>query len=273
MWHRPNLQHRQIVWLLLSTPVLFTLMGWQMYFLLFFLCTVALIFVESGHEIPAAFAIGILVAIKPTLAYWPLFLFLSGYKRIATCACVVALAVGLGPLAFYGPGVYREWLQAVAIDKHWTFPTDIAIPAYFARLGLSTFGIAFAVGTAALLSWTVYKTKPGFVTVSGLALCAAILCAPLSWADYALFLAPYFVSHRWKLPSTIAAALLMIPNQVPTFLSRPPGRLGVALGSGIYFAAFWIMVFVFCRSATHTLSPNRASETSDRSSKGQAANI
>jgi hypothetical protein len=273
MWNRPNLQHRQIVWLLLSAPVLLTLMGCQMYFLLFFLCTVALIFVESGHEIPAAVAIGIVVAFKPTMAYWPLFLFLSGFKRIATWACVVALAVGLGPLAFYGPEVYREWLQAVAIDKHWMFPTDIAIPAYFARLGLSTFGIALAVATAAFLSWTVYKTKPGFITVSGLALCAAVLCAPLSWADYALFVTPFFVSHRWRLPSNIAAALLMIPNPVPTYLSRPPGRLGIALGSGIYFAAFWIMVFVFWKSATHTLSPNRASETPDRSSEGPVANI
>jgi alpha-1,2-mannosyltransferase len=261
MWHRPNLQRRQIVWLLLSTPVLFTLMNCQMYFLLFFLCTIALIFVENGHEIPAAVAIGIVVAFKPTMAYWPLFLFLSGFKRIATWACVVALAVGLGPLAFYGPGVYREWLHAVAIDNHWMFPTDIAIPAYFARLGLRAFGIALAVGIAVLLSWTVYKTKPSFITVSGLALCAAILCAPLSWVDYALLLAPYFVSHRWKLPSIIAAALLMVPNLVPSFLSRPPGRLGVALGSGIYFAAFWIMVFVFYKSATHTLSSNRAFET------------
>lgn len=263
VWNRPDQQHRQIVWLLLSTPVFFTLMGCQIYFLLFFLSTVALIFFENGEDLAAAVAIGLLIALKPTLGYWAFFLFLSGFKRMAAWASAVALIVSLASLALYGPGVYREWLHAVAIDNHWMFPTDMAIPAFFARLGLRTLGILCAVVMAAFLSWTVYKMKPGFIAVSGLAVCAAILCAPLSWADYVLFLAPYLVSHRWKLPSTIAAALLMVPNTVPTLLSRPSGRLGIALGSGIYFAAFWIITFVFLRISRPALQDSLHSEALD----------
>jgi hypothetical protein len=121
----------------------------------------------------------------------------------------------------------------------------MAIPAYFARLGLHAFGLVLAAAIALFLMWLVYKTKPGLITISGIALCAAILCAPLSWADYVLFLAPFFVWRRWNLPANFAAALLAVPSFVPMSLSAPPGTLGVLLGSGIYFAAIWIILFVF----------------------------
>src|SRR5215813_1082951 len=71
IWNRPEMQKRQITWLLLSTPVFLTLTGSQIYFLLFLICTLALLSVERGRETAAAIAIGLIVAIKPTMAYWP----------------------------------------------------------------------------------------------------------------------------------------------------------------------------------------------------------
>lgn len=245
MWHRPDMQIRQIFWLLLAAPVFNTLYGGELYFLLFLLAALALVFVERDHQLAAATAIGLLVAIKPTAVFWPLFLYLAGHRKLALRSLGVTLAVSAAPILFYGPSIYREWLTALENDPHWIFVTNIAIPAFFARLGLPSLGLLLAGTLAAFLAWAAWKTKPAFTNVSGVALCAAILCAPLAWVSYALMVAPYFVSHRWKLSSTVAAVLLTVPSAVPMMMSRSAGQLWAILGSGIYFAALWIILASF----------------------------
>jgi hypothetical protein len=231
MWHFPEMQKRKIFWLLLAA--------------------LALVFIEYDHELAAAIAIGLLVAIKPTTAFWPCFLFLGGHRKLALRSLGVTLAVSVAPLLFYGPSIYREWLAALANDPHWIYATDIATPAFFARLGLPGLGLALAGTVAALLAWTVWKTKPDFKTVSGIAMCAAILCAPLAWVGYVLLVAPYFISIRWKLQSNLAAALLIVPSAVPMMMSRPAGRLSIALGSGISFVAVWLILMSFVSPLVH----------------------
>jgi uncharacterized membrane protein len=244
MWHRPHMQKRQILWLFLAAPVFDTLLGIQLYFALFLLAALASVFFERGREMAAALAIGLLVAIKPTTAFWPLFLYLAGHRKLALRSFGVTLVASAAPLLLYGPSVYREWIAALANDQHWVFATDIAIPAFFARLGLHPLGFVLALILAALLAWTVLKTKPEFTTVSGLALCATILCAPLAWSDYSLLVAPYFVYRRWNPTSTCAAALLMVPAAVPIIMGSG-GRLREILGSGIYVAAILIILASF----------------------------
>jgi len=245
IWQHPAMQKRKILWLLLSVPVFDTLVGGELYFALFFLAAVALVFVEREHELAAAIAIGLLVAIKPTTAFWPLFLYLAGHRRIALRSLCIALGVSAVPVLFYGPSIYSEWFAALGNDPHWIFATNIAIPAFFARLGLRSVGLVVAGVLAGALAWRVWKTKPAFVTVSGVALCAAILCAPLAWVSYTLMLAPYFVSRRWRLSSHVAAALLVVPSIVPMTMARAAGWVGMVLGSGIYVVAVGMILAGF----------------------------
>jgi hypothetical protein len=245
LWRSPGMQKRKIFWLLLSAPVFDTLLSGQLYVVLFFLAALALVFVERDHELAAAIAIGLVVAIKPTTAFWPLFLYLGGYRRLALRSFGVTVTVSAAPLVYYGPTIYREWVAAFGDDPHWIFPANIAISAVVARLGLPSLGLILAGVLAVLLAWTVWRTKPAFIKVSGIALCAAILCAPLGWVDYALMVAPYFLSQRWKLSSNVAAALLTVPSVVATKMSSPAGRLWVTLGSGIYVVAIGIILAGF----------------------------
>jgi hypothetical protein len=230
---------------LLAVPVFDTLLGLQLYFILFFLTALALVFIARDQTLAAAIAIGLVVAIKPTAAYWPWFLLLAGQRRLALWSVGTTLAVSLAPLPIYGTVIYREWFAALARDPHWIFSGNIAIPAVFARLGHPLFGFGLAAVLAMLLSWLIWKSKPSLMTVSGIALCAAILCAPLAWVDYALLVAPFFVIRRWNLPSTLAAALLTVPAPITGLMSRPDGRLWVTLASGIYVAAVLIILWAF----------------------------
>jgi Glycosyltransferase family 87 len=254
MWHLPGMQKRQIVWLMLAASVFDTLLELQIYFLLFFLAALVLLFFDSERKWAAAIAIGLLVAIKPTLAFWPLFLYLGGHRKLALRSLAVTLAVTAAPLLFYGPSIYRQWFSALASDTHWLYPINIAIPAFFARLGLRSVGLPIAAILAAFLAWIIWKTKPTVITISGIAICAAILCAPLAWVDYTLVLAPYFVSRRWTIPSTAAAILLMVPTAYINIMSSSSGRLWISLASGIYLAAMCIILTTFLRTASARLT-------------------
>jgi hypothetical protein len=245
MWQYPELQKRKILWLLLSVPAFDTLIGGELYFALFFLSALTLVFVERDHKWAAAIAIGLLVAIKPTTTFWPVFLYLAGRRRIALRSLGVTLAVSTLPVLYYGPSIYREWFAALGNDPHWVFPTNIAIPALFARLGLRFVGFGLAGILAGVLAWSVWKAKPAFATASGVALCATILCPPLAWVSYTLMVAQYFVSRRWKLSSHVAAALLLVPSTVPMGMGSWPGRIWILLASGIYLMAIGIILAGF----------------------------
>jgi hypothetical protein len=160
---------------------------------------------------------GLLIAIKPTLILVPLFLYLSRQRRFATLTLVFAGIASLLPLAIYPVRYYTEWLSTLRADNHWLIPT-IAIPAYFSRLELRGLGLAISAAVLIYLCFLVWRLRPSWTTTIGLAVCAAILCAPLSWPAYIVMLAPMYVSQRWTRLETVPAIMLMIPVEVPYLL-------------------------------------------------------
>jgi hypothetical protein len=208
---RPGMELVQVLFLALAAPVTDTIFGGQIYFLLMFLSTLVLILDEKKREFAAAIALGILVAIKPTVAFWPIFLLLSGRRRLALRSMFVTTLVSILPLLIYGRTIYTQWLAALKNDPHWMVPTDIAIMAVFQRLKMHNIGVGCASVVAVSLAWIIWRKRPSMEVTSGIALCAVILCAPLAWYDYTLMLAPALVGHRWNKLETLAAVLLMIP--------------------------------------------------------------
>jgi hypothetical protein len=243
---------RQVLWLALAAPVYDTIVCGQIYFLLLFLSALAWICAETKRELASSIALGFLVAIKPTTAFWPLFLFLAGRRKLALRSACVTVAASAIPLAIYGPIVYRQWIDVIRNDRHWIIPTNIAIPAYFARLGLRDVGLGVAAIIAAWLGYVVWKTRPNITTISGIALCAMILCAPLAWYDYALMLTPVFVSSRWGKLETAAAVLLMLPpSSVAVFRLYDIGGAHTVAGLEA-FLAVWVILIFFLRQIAIT---------------------
>lgn len=257
--HNPMMQTRQMLWLLLASPMTDTLLSGQIYFVLLLLAALAWIWLDDGRELPAAVMIGLLVALRPTLLFCPAFLFLAGQRRLALRSLAVTLTVSVVPILLYGPGIYREWLAALSHDPHWVFTANIAIPALFRRLGLYPVGIALAFATAVALAVFVRRKKPDANTAIGIGYCAGILCAPLAWSAYAILLAPGFVSRRWNIPSHIAAVLLMVPSAVTALMSG--SRIGMVFGTGFSVVAVSIILAAFLRNLgqqTDALTPSSA---------------
>jgi len=207
----PGLQGRQAICLLASVPVIAAVSSGQIYGLLFLLSTLAWHFHKKGRVVWCAACIGLLVAIKPTFLLWPVILFFAGHRKPALLSVTASALFSVAPVLIYGPGVYRDWLAALAHDPHWIDRQNIALTPFFTRLGQTSIGVtAAAVIAAALLGYT-WKYRPGFDAASGIGITAGILCAPLGWYAYVLILAPFFVARRWNWFDTLAASIFFVP--------------------------------------------------------------
>jgi hypothetical protein len=219
--HQPDIPRVNILWLLLQVSIFDTIFSGQIYFVLLFLSTVTWVLIDKKRDLLPIVALGLLVAIKPTVIFWPVFLFLAGRHRLALRSLGVAAVASAFPVLLYGPNVYREWFEALKNDRHWILPGDIAVPALFARMGLRETGCIVAAALFLILTWVVWRRKPSVEVTSGLALCAMMLCAPLAWHYYVLILAPVFVAHQWNKMEAGAALLMAVPYGFATYLLFP----------------------------------------------------
>ncbi len=207
---QPDLQKRQLLWFALCSSTTETISAGQFYAWPFLLGVLAWDFYKKGNLFATGVAVGIVVAIRPTMGFWVLLLWISAYRRVAAVSAGTVLTLYALPLMIYGPSIYIEWIRAFAGDKHWMAPINIAIIPLFARHGHLKWGVTIALAiSVSVCCWTKWK-RPDFISTSGIGLCLGIICAPLAWVHYLLFVAPFFMARRWTLLPTIAAGLLLL---------------------------------------------------------------
>jgi hypothetical protein len=113
----------------------------QIYGLLVLLAALAYCFHQRRQPVAAAIAIGLLVAVKPTMAFLLPFLWLAHHRRIAWVATGVTCIASALPVLFYGPGIYTQWVAALLGDMHWIGSTDIAPIAIFPAMVILMTGL------------------------------------------------------------------------------------------------------------------------------------
>jgi hypothetical protein len=209
-----------------------TLFLGQIYLPLVFAGIAAWLFLERGMGLWAGILIGIVVAMKPNFLVWPALLFLSGHRRPAITSIVTAGTISLIPVVIYGPKIYRQWLELVAVDgERALFLTNGSFAGLAARAGVPSLGLLLGfLLLAALSAWALWR-RPDILTVSAMALVAALLASPLGWVHYTLFLLPVLVRH-WHRPAMhVVALLLIIP--VPFIIDQlaKPAWIQLTLGS------------------------------------------
>ena len=245
---QPDMQTRQVLWLMLCAPTLQTLGELQIYFLLFALAVGALICLQRCRLLLTALAIGLLVAIKPVFLLWPVLLLFSGDRQIAIRSFVGTFVFSFLPLPFYGFAVYREWISVLVHDPHWIVPINLSLIAYARRLDHPLAGVAAAcVLFAATAAWA-RRAKPAALQASAVMLCATVLCSPLAWTGYLLPAAPFLILRRWGTLETIGALLLMTPVSVAMGLVDFHNKVLTALCPLPYIGGIFILMWAFCRS-------------------------
>jgi glycerol uptake facilitator-like aquaporin len=259
-WHlRDHLQMSQIVWVLCAPALVDSLFLAQIYSLLFVLAAIAWLALKQDRRWVAALALGLLVTMKPNFALWPiLLLFRPDTRRSAIVALCVAATLSVIPVLLYGGEVYRFWLEAVRGNPHWSIPTDISVVGYLSRMHAPVAGYLGSALLLALAFRTATRRACDLVALSGLGICASMLCSPLAWFHYSLVLAPVLVECPWRRWANLPPLLLMFPLSL-VLASVQGSRVLLALGGTPYFLAVVLLFVSFAGfRATRSLAPRCA---------------
>ena len=203
-------QHRTLqglLWVAAFGGFWYTLWLGQVYVLLFVLGLGAWFLIQRGtHPLVAGLMIGLLVAVKPHFALWPLFLLLAGHPRIALASFVTAGAISAVPLLLEGPGIYRQWLDAVQAYPRVGLAGNASIVGQAERLGLIEAGYVISAALVVAAGFVMWRSRATAVGASAWGIVVALLASPIAWIGYGLLAMPVLLTRRWEALEWCAAA-------------------------------------------------------------------
>jgi hypothetical protein len=183
----------------------------QIYGLLALLTTGAWLLLER-RPLMAGVLLGAVIAVKPNFAVWPLLLALVVWRRAALAALLSAAVFGCIPMVMYGPGVYGQWLSALRLEGPNSQVSNAALSGLMTRFGAPQLALPIAALGLAALGWWVWTRRPNATDTNAIAVLGLLLCSPLAWVGYTMFLLPVFLGRRWSPSLALAAALLWLPR-------------------------------------------------------------
>lgn len=247
---------------LLSAPVLATLRLGQIYGLLMAGLAAAWIAGRREHPLLEGMALGLVVAIKPSLAPALLLPILRRlWLTFGAAMATGAVATLVGALAA-GPASFFEWLRLILGLPVQTYFVNASLPGTLLRLtsvnqwsrplvklpGGLQIGVALGVAAVAATAWVIRKpSRQGVPDPAVWALVAAsLLASPLSWHTYLVLLMPGLLVllslGRWP-AVLLALGLSSIGEEWPSLWSS---ALPLSLYCGILLA-YWVMLLLATR--------------------------
>ena len=211
------------LWAMALAGVWDTLALGQIYLPLVLATVGAWLLLERGRHLAAGVLLGIVIAVKPNFAVWPVLLLLAGHVRAPTIAGLTAAVLSLLPVVTNGPLIYGQWLDLIASDTgRAAFLTNASLPGLAHRLDAGPIGLVLSAMLLAALAFWAFRRRPDPLRASALGILGGIAASPIAWVHYTLFLLPLFFSRRWTPAIAAAAALLIIPvHVVLRFLGAP----------------------------------------------------
>ena len=244
------------VMLILSSPLLATLALGQIYPILAFGLVVAWMADRRERQRISGAALGLVVAIKPTLApvlLWPLV-----RRRWGTfwAAIVTGAAATLVGAVVVGFGATLDWLRLLSESSASPYWDNASLPSAAARLFTDnpyarhvatwawTIPVAYALGIAAI-AFTATRTM-GDAGLWAL-VAAALLASPIAWHNYLVLLGPgilLLLARGRVSPAFLLLALQAIPGQWPLLWNRE-GTVAATLALTLYLyilLVHWIVL-------------------------------
>ena len=246
------------VMLILSSPLLATLALGQIYpFLAVGLVTSWMADRRERQRISGA-ALGLVVAIKPTLApvlLWPLVRRRWGAFWAAILAGAAATLVGAVVVGF---GATLDWLRLLLESSASPYWDNASLPSAAARLFTDnpyaqhvatwawTIPVAYVLGIAAI-AFTATRTRWDAEAGLWALVAAALLASPIAWHNYLVLIGPgilLLLARGRVAPAFLLLALQAIPGQWPLLWNRE-GTVAATLALTLYLyilLVHWIVL-------------------------------
>lgn len=244
---------------LTSSPVLATLGLGQIYPLLTAGITAAWLLARRGNALGEGVALGIVVALKPSLAPLLLLPLVRRRRDVFTAATgTSALVTTLGWAAAGGPSL-PTWAHRMLDHPTQTYVDNAALPGTLARLtapspgtvpllelpGGATVGLVIGLVLVAVTAWLVRRPPTtGPDTAVWAMTGAALLASPLSWHNYLVLLMPGVLAlvarGRWHVAALLLSLALI--GMEWQWAWKGPGGTSPALALSLYcgtLLAYW----------------------------------
>jgi alpha-1,2-mannosyltransferase len=252
-----------VVLLLFSSPLLKTLALGQVYPFLALGLVVAWISERRDRPFVCGLALGLVVALKPSLApviLWPLVR--RRWRAFAAALGAGTMATVVGAIVV-GPGSTIDWLRLLSNDTVNAFWDNASLSSATARLFTENeFGqhiatlpwmvpLAYAVGVAAIL-FTAARVRHGPDVALWALVAASLLASPIAWHNYLVLLGPgilLLLARGWVAPGFLMLALQSIPPYWPA-LWVGKDTVVATLALTLYFyilLAHWLVFLVASR--------------------------
>ena len=246
--------------LLLSSPLISTLALGQVYPVLALGLVAAWVSDRRDNRLLCGAALGLVVALKPSLApvlLWPL---VRRRWDAFLAACASGLAATLVGFVVAGPAAtwrYVGVLNEGSANAYWD---NASIPAAMARFFTENpYGqnaanwpwmvyVGYALGIA-VIALTALRIRGGGEAGLWALVAASLLASPIAWHNYLVLLAPgvlLLLARGRVVPALFLLALQAIPAQWP-LLWNGQGTVAATFALTLYLyvlAAHWILLFL-----------------------------
>lgn len=202
-----------LMWLLAFAPLWHGAFHGQVWPLLTPFAVFGWLALKANRPILAGLLIGVLVAVKINFGAWVLFLLLAGQLSAFLGASASFLFVSLVPAVLYGPRVYLQWVavqQAATAHEVATSVANGTLISILTAANLPMIGYMVAVATFAVLGYLAWRRKDT-MQASRLGVVAAMICSPIAWFGYAVYLLPLYIERRWTPAVATAAVISLFP--------------------------------------------------------------
>src|SRR5215211_891142 len=259
--------------LLLSSPLLATLALGQIYPVLALLLVAAWMADRRDQPLTSGGILGVVVALKPSLApilLWPLVR--RKWKAFGTALVSGAVATLAGAIVV-GPGATLDWLRLLSDSSASPYWDNASLPSAATRLFTEnpfaenivtlpwTIPVAYALGIGAIFVTAARVRRDAEVGLWAL-VAASLLAAPIAWHNYLVLLGPgiLLLLARGRVgPAFLLLALQSIPAQWP-MLWNESDTVAATLALTLYLyilIAHWLALL----SATKEPVPEPSPET------------
>jgi len=263
---RPGWTAVGIAMLLLSSPLLATLALGQVYPVLALGLVVSWMADRRGRQEVSGAALGLVVALKPSLLPVLLWPFVRRRWRAVGAALVAGGVATLVGVIVLGPGATWDYVGVLrdrSVSPYWD---NASLPAAAARLftqnsyaqNIATLPwmvpVGYALGVAAILL-SAMRVRHGSEVGLWVLVAASLLASPIAWHNYLVLLGPgilLLLARGMAAPAFLLLALQSIPAQWP-LLWNQKGTVVASLAMTLYLyilVAHWLALLAATKESS-----------------------
>lgn len=243
----------RICWALSLAGFWHTIEVGQLYIPLVMLFCMAWVLARQEKVIAVGILLGMILSIKPNFFILILLLIAGRYFRLSLISILTFIAISILPFFVYGPKIYLQWFEATSAYNGYALPNNSFV-GLMVRFQHQEWGTLLSIALVIFLLILIWRKKVASEMIWGLGISASLLCSPIAWDGYTLFLLPYLYSQKNWLPAEKIGAAILTISFIIQYLVYQLSWVNFVLFGWTYGWGIILILFAQIKKAWNTTS-------------------